>query len=120
MQMARVELRNTYIRIRDGLAGTAAVDQALTPPVVTDTTLTLKTISLNTDVAARVPVGARFLIAGETAATTLHVVTARTQGTGSGTNAKQSVALDVSGPGCANERHLHLDLGGQDDRWHCL
>jgi hypothetical protein len=76
--MARVELRNTFIRIRDGLAGTAAVDQTATPPVATDTTLSIKTVALNTDDSDLVPVGARFTIVGETDPKAVHVVTDRT------------------------------------------
>ena len=76
--MARIELRYCTIRIKDGLAGTALCNQPVTPPVITDTSLTINTVSLNTDVTTKVPVGARFTIAGETASDTVHTVTART------------------------------------------
>jgi hypothetical protein len=49
-----------------------------TAPLEDDTTLSITTVSLNTDDTDLVPVGARFLIAGETDATQVHVVTART------------------------------------------
>lgn len=67
------------IKLKDGLSGTGAIDQLATPPVATDLTMTIDTTVLNagglgTDV---VPVGAKFLVAGETAATTVHTVTAR-------------------------------------------
>jgi len=75
--MARIELRNCTVRVKDGLAGAAAVNQAVTPPAATDTTLTIDGIALNTADTDLVPVGARFTIAGETAAT-VHTVTART------------------------------------------
>jgi hypothetical protein len=74
--MARIELRDCEVILKDGLAGTAAINDA-SPPVATDTTITIDTVSLNTDVTNKVPVGARFTIAGETAATTVHTVTAR-------------------------------------------
>jgi len=76
--MARIELRNCTIRVKDGLAGAAAVNQPVTPPAASDTTLTIDGIALNTADTDLVPVGARFTIAGETAATTVHTVTART------------------------------------------
>jgi len=74
---ARIELRDTTIRIKDGLAGTAAINDA-TPATATATTTDIDTVVLNSDVTTLVPVGARFTIAGETAATTVHTVTART------------------------------------------
>jgi hypothetical protein len=47
-------------------------------PVATDTTMDVASVVLNTADTDLVPVGARFKMAGETAATTVHVVTART------------------------------------------
>jgi len=76
--MSRLELKNCIVRIKDGLSGTAAVNQAVTPPAATDTTLTIDTIVLNTADTSLVPIGARFRIAGETDATMVHIVTART------------------------------------------
>lgn len=76
--MARVELRHCTIRLKDGLAGTALVNQPVTAPMSGDTSLTIDAVDLNADVSDKVPVGARFKIAGETAADTVHVVTART------------------------------------------
>jgi hypothetical protein len=90
--MARIELRNCTVRVKDGLSGTGAVNQPSTAPTVTDTSLTIDTLVLNTADTAKVPVGARFHIAGETTQVD-HVVTARTQGAGTGTNAKQNVVL---------------------------
>lgn len=75
--MARIELRDCDVLFKDGLSGTAAVNQASTPPAEDDTTLTIDTIVLNTADVDLVPVGARFTIAGETAPT-VHVVTGRT------------------------------------------
>ncbi len=59
----------TIAETLDGGTGTA--------PAETDTTLTVETVVLNTTDTDLVPVGARFTIAGETVATTVHVVTAR-------------------------------------------
>src|SRR4051812_47582639 len=73
--MARIELRDTTIKIKDGLGGTALVNDMST--MVGDTTLGVDTIVLNTDVTNKIPVGARFTIAGETGSP-VHVVTART------------------------------------------
>lgn len=74
--MARIELRHCDIKIRDGLAGTAAINGM--GVMAGDTDLDIETVVLNTDVTTKVPVGARFTVAGETAATTKHTVTART------------------------------------------
>jgi hypothetical protein len=61
--------------MRDGLAGTAAVN--VPTPTAGATSLAIDTIALNTIVATTVPVGARFRIAGETG-TPIHTVTAVT------------------------------------------
>jgi hypothetical protein len=76
--MARIELRDAVIKIRDGLAGTALINEPVTPPAEDDTTFDIDTVSLNTTVTTLVPVGARFTVAGETAGTTVHTVTGRT------------------------------------------
>jgi len=79
--MARIELRDATITIKDGLSGVATIDGVSTGiPVTTDTSIELTTSSvvLNTTVTDLVPVGARFTIAGETDATQVHTVTART------------------------------------------
>lgn len=75
--MARIELRHCDIILKDGLSGTALINDA-GPPMETDTTLTINTVALNTDDTDLVPVGARFKVAGETDPDTVHVVTART------------------------------------------
>jgi hypothetical protein len=76
--MARINLRYCTIKLQDGLAGTALVNQSMTAPMAGDITLTVDTISLNTDTTTLIPVGARFTIAGETASTTVHTVQTRT------------------------------------------
>jgi hypothetical protein len=81
--MARIELRDTTIRIKDGLAGTAAIaDMSL---MTGDTTFSVDTVDLNTEVTDQIPVGARFTIASETGAP-VHTVTARTPSDGTTTS----------------------------------
>jgi hypothetical protein len=75
--MARIELRHCDVKIRDGLAGTAAINDAM-GAMAGDTSLTIDSVVLNTDVTSRVPIGARFKVAGETNSDTIHVVTGRT------------------------------------------
>jgi hypothetical protein len=74
--MARIELRDCTIRFKDGLSGVAAL--TATPPVATDVDMDVDSIVLNTADTDLIPVGARFTVAGETASTTIHTVTART------------------------------------------
>lgn len=76
--MARIDLRNCTVYLKDGLSGTAAINEPSTPPVATDTSFAIDTIVLNTTDPDLVPIGARFTIAGETTGTTVHTVTART------------------------------------------
>jgi hypothetical protein len=112
--MARIELRDAVIKIKDGLAGTALVNQPSTAAAEDDTALTLEFVTLNTDDTDLVPVGARFTMEGETASTTVHTVTARTPTdtspttditftpalgagtyTSSGTNEQQEISIDA-------------------------
>jgi len=74
--MARIELKNAPIYLRDGLSGTSAINEA--SPAATDTDLTVDTTVLNTTDTDLIPVGALFTVVGETDATQTHVVTART------------------------------------------
>lgn len=73
--MARIELRDCTIRIKDGLSGTAVVNEA--SPANTDTDVDIITVNLNTDDPDLVPVGARFQ-PNTANHTTIHTVTART------------------------------------------
>lgn len=77
--MARIELRDATIRIKDGLSGTALINEAA--PGSSDTDVDIDTISLNTTNAYRVPVGAKFTVstAGNT---TEYTVTARVESAG--------------------------------------
>jgi hypothetical protein len=92
--MARIELKHCTVRFKDGLSGAGAVNEPTTAPVATDTTFDLDTVVLNTADTDLVPVGARFTIDGETDATQVHVVTARTPtDSGPTTNIEFSPAL---------------------------
>jgi len=75
--MARIELRDCDVLLKDGLSGSGAVNQSSDVPEQGDTALTVDTLVLNTRDTDLVPVGARFTLAGETAET-VHTVTART------------------------------------------
>lgn len=77
--MARIELRDATIRIKDGLSGTALINEAT--PGSADTDVDIDTISLNTTNTRRVPVGAKFTVstAGNT---TEYTVTARVESAG--------------------------------------
>ena len=92
---ARIDLRDTTIYIKDGLSGTGAINSA--GVVATDTDIDIDTIVLNTDVTDQIPVGARFTIAGETDATQVHTVTARTPSSGNPTT--NIVFTPALGPG---------------------
>lgn len=91
--MARIELKNCVIKMKDGLSGTGAINEPTTAPVATDTEMDIDTVSLNTSVTDQVPVGARFTVAGETDSTTIHTVTARTPASGTTTNITFTPAL---------------------------
>lgn len=77
--MARIELRDATIRIKDGLAGTALINEGV--PGSSDTDVDIDTIVLNTTNTRRVPVGAKFTVstAGNT---TEYTVTARVESAG--------------------------------------
>ena len=90
--MARIELKNSPLYIRDGLSGTAAVDQLTTPPVTTDTDMDIDTTVLTTTTTDQVPVGATFTVAGETG-TPVHTVTDRDPNSGTTTNILFTPAL---------------------------
>lgn len=95
--MARIELKNAPIYIRDGLSGSGLINEPTTAPVATDTQFDIDTIVLNTTDTDLVPVGARFTVAGETDSTQEHTVIARTPAsTSPTTNIQFSPAL---GPG---------------------
>ena len=80
--MSRIELRYCTPYICDGLAGSMKVNEPGTAPVKGAVSFAINTIALNTVDTDKVPVGARFTIAGESTATTVHTVTACTPSTG--------------------------------------
>ena len=83
--MARIQLRDSTIYLMDGLSGSAAVNDAA-GFVAAATSGTIDTVVLNTTTTDKVPVGARFTIAGETG-TPIHTVTGRTPSSGNPTTA---------------------------------
>ena len=82
--MARLQLRDAVIYLRDGLAGTGAVDDVAG---ILDgaTDIECDTIALNTTLTQSVPIGARFTVAGEATAV-IHTVTGVTTTTDITTN----------------------------------
>lgn len=96
--MARIELKNTVIKLKDGLSGVSTNNE--TTPVATDLTCDVLTTVLNagglgTDV---IPIGAKFTHEGETASTTVHTVSERTPSNGSATTTN-IVFTPALGPG---------------------
>jgi hypothetical protein len=82
--MARIDLRNCTIYLKDGLTGAAKANKTLTPDKTAvaqgDTTCKVSDVNIpgaRGGLTEKIPIGARFTIAGETAKT-VHVVTQRT------------------------------------------
>jgi hypothetical protein len=73
--MARIELRDCTIRIKDGLSGTATINQAVI--TVNDVDVDIDAAALNSTDADLVPVGARFSV-NTVNHSVIHTVTART------------------------------------------
>ena len=80
--MARIELRDCTIRIKDGLSGTAVINEAA--PGANDVDVNISTVVLNTMDTDLVPVGARFTPSTPNHGT-VHTVTARTPASSSPT-----------------------------------
>jgi hypothetical protein len=80
--MARIELRDATILMKDGLSGSATIEEAT--PGATDTDADINTVVLNTTTNDLVPVGARFTV-NTANNTTTYTVTARTPATTSPT-----------------------------------
>lgn len=87
--MARIELRYATVKIKDGLAGTAA---STGTPAMGDTSTAIGSTALNTDVTTKVPVGANFTVAGESVQT-VHTVLTRTLSGSNTTNITYSPAI---------------------------
>lgn len=116
--MARIELRDATIRLKDGLSGTAAVNETTPTP---GTTLTIDTVALNTTDTQLVPVGARFTVAGETGGA-IHTVTARTPSTSSPTTSL--TFTPATGTGIVNDavitflaQQVEIKLGDGNLTW---
>jgi len=91
--MARIELRDCTIRVKDGLSGTAVINDT---PGANDTNVDITTVNLNTTDTDLVPVGARFTT-NVVNATTVYTVTARTPAsTGPTTNVVFTPAWQAS------------------------
>lgn len=94
--MARIELRNATIQIKDGLSGTATISEAT--PGSTDTDANINTVNLNTTDTDLVPVGARFTV-NTANNTTVYTVSARTPATtGPTTNIEFTPAWGANTP----------------------
>lgn len=121
--MARIQLRDTTIFIQDGLAGTASINDASPANLSGETTLDVNggTVSLNTTVTDKIPVGARFTAAGETGSP-VHTVTARTpSGAGPTTNIVFTPALasDISDTAVLTflPQRIEIAIGDGDLTW---
>ena len=93
--MARIELKNAPMYIRDGLSGTAAVNDG-SGWLAAATSGDLDAVVLNTTVTNQIPVGARFTIAGE-AGSPEHTVIDRDPNSGTTTNIAFTPAIAAGG-----------------------
>lgn len=116
--MARIQLRDTTIYLQDGLAGTAAIDDAGTIAAAVD--LDVNTIVLNGPLGTTtIPIGARFTVVGEPGLP-VHTVTDRT-GTQPTTNIVFTPAI-VAGPVDGDvinflPQRLEIKIGEGDLSW---
>jgi hypothetical protein len=92
--VAKIRLKNTKFFMEDGTTGTALVNEPITPAAMGATDFDIEAVDLpRALVTTKVPVGARFTVAGETGAP-IHTVTARTPpGAGPTTNIVFTPAL---------------------------
>lgn len=115
--MARIQLRDCTIYLQDGLAGTAAVDDAA-GIAISDTTATIDTTVLNTADTDQVPVGARFTLAGDAQ---VYTVTARTPSSGVTTDITFTpaavAALADNGVITFLPQRLSIKIGDGDLSW---
>lgn len=119
--MARKELRHCTVRVRDGLAGSALLNESMVMAGATD--FDIDTVELNTLVTDKVPVGARFTIDGETDPV-VHVVTARTPtSAGPTTNVVFTPALGAgtytngSSELTFEPQYIDIKIGDGDAKW---
>jgi hypothetical protein len=118
--MARIELRDATILIKDGLSGTAIIEEAT--PGATDTDADVNTAVLNTDITDLVPIGARFTV--NTANNTeIYTVSARTPETTSPTtNVEFTPAWGANTPTVADvitfqAQELEVTIGEGNLTW---
>jgi hypothetical protein len=109
--------------LEDGLSGTASINDAAPAVLTGETNLDVNgaTVALNTDVTNKIPVGARFTIAGETGSP-IHTVTARTPtSAGPTTNIvfTPAVASDVSDTAVLTflNQQIEIRIGDGDLSW---
>jgi hypothetical protein len=111
--MARIELRHATIRIKDGFAGTALVNEPVTSPSIGATDVDIDNVDVNgvlgTDV---IPVGARFTIATALNAFPTPAVV-ETQGGGGGQNEIQTIQQYVNDP-TGGTWTLTIDLAAEN------
>ena len=119
--MARIELRNTTIYIQDGLSGTCLINEPTTAPQDSDTTVDVDTVSLNTDDADLIPVGARFTVASSSLT---YTVTGRTPASSSPTTNIVFTPAWGTGNAPANDdtvtfapQRLQVKIGDGDLTW---
>jgi len=86
--MARIELRDTIVRFKDGFGGSAAVNDPNALLADSDTVMEIDTVANLTNQTSLVPVGARFTVAAVSATYTV---------TAQDANEKQSVTIDATG-----------------------
>ena len=114
--MARIQLRDATIYLQDGLAGTGQLNGSLS---VSDTTIAINTLSLNSDVTDQVPVGARWTIDGGDG--TVYTVLTRTPSTGTTTSITFSPAATETGvatdPITFINQRLEIKIGEGDLSW---
>jgi hypothetical protein len=87
--MARIELRDCFVRFKDGFGGSAAVNDPDSDLLPGDSVIEIDTVANLTNFTDLVPVGARFTITGETGLP-VHTVIAQHA------NEKQSVTIDAT------------------------
>jgi hypothetical protein len=90
--MARIELRDATISIKDGLSGTSVIQTA--SPGSVDTSVEVEFTSLNTTDPDLIPIGARFTVSANS---TLYTVTGRTNS--AGVNEVQQLAASGASAG---------------------
>jgi len=97
--MARIELRDATIRMKDGLSGSAIIEE--TTPSATDTDADINTVNTNATISTKVPIGARFTVNTANNVTT-YTVTGRTLNVNDTNNIEFSPAWGTNTPSAAD------------------